>query len=92
MKSISINLSSCSNEHPVSVGDILTIATALRMPRTDCVIVKCYGVEIPIQVEAAGYVVGNRRFDNAYEAATLAIINYYEFIWPVETIYLEHAD
>lgn len=74
------------------MGDIHTIVSALSMPGTDCVIVKCYGVEIPIRVEAARYVVGKRRFDNAYEAATLAIINYYEFLGSVETIHLEYEN
>lgn len=87
-KTVLINLSNCSNEHPVSVSDIQTIAIALSLPDTKEVIIACYGVELTIQKDIEGYyeyVVGDKRFDNAYEAAVQAITHYYEIGVPRES-------
>lgn len=86
-KTILIDLSQCSNDKPVSVNDVQAIVAALSLASTRKVIVNCYGVGITILKDIDGfyeYVVGDRRFDNAYEAVIHAITHYNEFRAPGE--------
>ena len=81
-KSVSIDLSHCSCSAPVSSYDIETIATALKMPSTSSVVIKCFGKEILIDKDIDcffSYIVGEKRYRSPYDAAVYAVNHWHEF-------------